>query len=265
MKDEIRIIDPIPNPGRLARLSQWRYYSVVFGLVMPVVCFGLEFVLLPALGWLPGLVFFHRFRVFGYGVVLLELITLATWLRFRLRLGRASAAISGVLLAGAMFAGVLGVVLFPFAILGILALGIGLLGLVPLLTAHVYFRHGMAAYNRATAQFGRQSLVEALLWGAMLVYILPALIQTKITLTTQTAIKQIIEGSDAISEDAVERLQPYKWVADFDPLRRAFELEENATRKSRIAQDYHRLTGHNISDGLSRLFDYDGPERLIRR
>jgi hypothetical protein len=40
-------------------LVRWRYYDVAFGLVMPVVCFGLEFVLLPALGWLPGLVFFH--------------------------------------------------------------------------------------------------------------------------------------------------------------------------------------------------------------
>src|SRR4051794_18154029 len=90
--------------GVLARLVRWRHYNVVFGLVMPVVCFALEFVLLPALGWLPGLVFFHRYRVFGYGVVALELIALAVWLRFGDRLGRASAGLAGVLLAGSLFA-----------------------------------------------------------------------------------------------------------------------------------------------------------------
>ena len=75
----------------VSRLVQWGHYDVAFGLVLPVACFALEFVLLPALGWLPGLVFFHRYRLFGYGVVALELIALAAWLRLGPRLGRWSA------------------------------------------------------------------------------------------------------------------------------------------------------------------------------
>jgi hypothetical protein len=106
--------------GFLARLVGWRHYDIAFGLVMPVVCFGLEFVLLPALGWLPGLVFFHRYRLFGYGVVALELVVLSTWLRFGHRLTRTSAGFAGVLLPGSLFAGVLGLVLLPFAIHGII-------------------------------------------------------------------------------------------------------------------------------------------------
>ena len=131
----------------IARIVRWRHYSVAFGLVMPVVCFALEFVLLPALGWLPGLVFFHRYRLFGYGVVALELAALAIWLRLGPRLGFLSAGFAGVLLAGSLFAGVLGLVLLPFAIPGVLFLGIGLLGFVPLFTANVYFRQRMAAYH----------------------------------------------------------------------------------------------------------------------
>src|SRR3954453_15124629 len=123
----------------ISGLIRWRHYTVAFGLVMPVVCFALEFILLPALGWLPGLIFFHRYRLFGYGVVALELLTLAVWLRFGDRLGRASAGFAGVLLAGSLFAGVLGLVLLPFAIPGVLFLGIGLLGFVPLFTANVYY------------------------------------------------------------------------------------------------------------------------------
>ena len=77
-----------PNRSIVLRLSRWLYYDVAFGLVLPVACFVLEFVLLPALGWLPGLIFFHRYRIFGYGVVALEIATLAAWLRFGRHFGR---------------------------------------------------------------------------------------------------------------------------------------------------------------------------------
>src|SRR5918993_1034882 len=110
----------------VSRLVRWRHYDVTFGLALPVACFALESVLLPALGWLPGLVFFHRYRLFGYGVVAFELATLAAWLRLGPRLGRWNAMVAGVLLAGSLFAGVLGLVLLPFAIPGVLVLGIGL-------------------------------------------------------------------------------------------------------------------------------------------
>ncbi len=171
----------------ISRIVRWKYYSVAFGLVMPVVCFALEFVLLPALGWLPGLVFFHRYRLFGYGVVALELIALAIWLGLGHRLTFLSAGFAGVLLAGSLFAGVLGLVLLPFAVPGVLLLGIGLLGFVPLFTANVYFRQGMAAYRQADSHLGKRSLFEALLWGAILVYALPGVLQARISVTTRAA------------------------------------------------------------------------------
>jgi hypothetical protein len=159
--------------GILARLARWRYYDVTFGLVMPVTCFALEFVLLPGLGWLPGLIFFHRFRLFGYGIVALELVTLAVWLRYNGPLGRWSAGVAGVLLSGSLFAGVLGLVLLPFAIPGVLALGIGFLGFVPLFTSHVYYRNGAAALRQATGFLGDRARLEALLWGVIVAYAVP--------------------------------------------------------------------------------------------
>jgi hypothetical protein len=259
----------------LSRLSRWRHYSVAFGLVMPVVCFALEFVLLPALGWLPGLIFFHRFRLFGYGVVALELITLGTWLRFGPRLGRASAGFAGVLLAGSLFAEVLGLVLLPFAVPGLLVFGIGALGFVPLFTANVYYRHGLAAYRQAVArldeqphgqadpQVARRSMFEALLWGAILVYALPGLIQARLSLTTRAALREVISGDDLASRAAVDRLRPYWWVADLDPMRRAYQQERDQTRRKRLSRDYRQLTGNDIWAGPDRLFEYDGPDRLI--
>lgn len=249
--------------GLIARLTRWKHYSVTFGLVMPVACFALEFVLLPILGWLPGLIFFHRFRLFGYGVVAMELIALAVWLRCGPRVGRWSAGFAGVLLAGSLFAGVLGIVLLPFAIPGILAMGIGLLGLVPLFTAHVYYRHGMEAFRQAESTLGKQARIEAMLWGAVLAYLLPGLVQARITLTTRSLLREVIAGDAKQAEVATVRLKRYAWVADFDYLRRAHERETDAERRSRIGESYRRVSGNPIDEGPGRLFEYGGPDRVI--
>jgi hypothetical protein len=244
-------------------MSRGRGYDVAFGLVLPVACFALEFVLLPALGWLPGLVFFHRYRLFGYGVVALELAALATWLGLGSRLGRWSAMVAGVLLAGSLFAGVLGLVLLPFAIPGVLVLGIGLLGLVPLFTSHVYYRNGLAAFRRAESHLGPRAMFEALLWGAILVYGIPGLVQARISLTTRAALREVIEGDDRAAQAAVGRLRPYGWVADFDPLRRACERERDRGRYERMARAYRDLTGRDVRSGLDRFIEYGGPDRLL--
>jgi hypothetical protein len=240
----------------VSRLVRWRHYEVGMGLVMPVICFALEPLLLPALGWLPGLIFFHRYRIFGYGVVALELVALAVWLRYGDRLGRWSAGFAGVLLAGALFAEVLGLVLLPFSVLGLPVFLIGALGFVPLFTAHVFYRNGVRAYRRADAALGKRALYEAVLWGAILAYGVPGLLQLRVTRATRSDIDAVIRGDDAASSAAVGRLRPYRWVADFDSLREAYEQEPDPTRKQRIARAYGELTGHDVRSGPDRLVEY---------
>jgi hypothetical protein len=255
-----------PRPGGwpvVSRLVRWRHSDVAFGLALPVACFALEFVLLPALGWLPGLVFFHRYRLFGYGVVAFELATLAVWLGLGPRLGRWSAMVAGVLLAGSLFAGMLGLVLLPFAIPGVLAFGIGLLGFVPLFTSHVYYRNGLAAFRQAESHLGQRAIFEAVVWGAILVYGIPGLIQARVSLTTRAALREVIEGDGPGARAAVERLRPYWWVADFDPLRRACARERDRGRWDRLARAYHDLTGRDVRFGADRLVEYPGPDRLF--
>jgi hypothetical protein len=261
---------PPPDDGGwpiVSRIVRWRHYSLAFGLLLPLACFALEFVLLPALGWLPGLVFFHRYRVFGYGVVALELIALGIWLAAGDRLKGAAAPFAGVLLAGSLFAGVLGLVLLPFAIPGILVFGIGLLGFVPLFTSHVYRQHGLVAYRRAEAHAGpgrpHRAMIEAVLWGGILVYALPGLIQAHLTRTTRAAIHEVISGDDVIANEAAERLKAYGWVADFDPLRRAAQEESDPARAARLARHYAGLTGRSVRHGPDRFIEYGGPERLF--
>jgi hypothetical protein len=89
------------------------------------------------------------------------------------------------------------------------------------------------------------------------------LIQTRVTLTTRAGLRDVIEGNDQTSRAAVERLRPYRWVADFDPLRRAYDREKDEGRRERIEQDYSTLTGRSVWEGPDRFIGYDGPDRLI--
>ena len=73
----------------------------------------------------------------------------------------------------------------------------------------------------------------------------------------------LLAGDDATSRAAVRQLRPYWWVADFDPLRRAYERERDRTRRKRLARAYRELTGDTIWNGPNRFIEYGGPDRLL--
>ena len=61
----------------------------------------------------------------------------------------------------------------------------------------------------------------------------------------------------------MDRLRPYWWVADSNPLRWACEHEQDRIRWERLAWAYRDLTGHDVQFGPERLVEYGGPERLF--
>jgi hypothetical protein len=82
---------------------------------------------------------------------------------------------------------------------------------------------------------------------------------------TGAALRDAIAGDDLTARAAVVRLRPYRWVADFDPLRRAYHRELDNGRRERLARDYEQLTGDHIETGPDRLLEYRGPERIFVR
>ena len=137
----------------------------------------------------------------------------------------------------------------PFAIPGVLVFGIGLLGFVPLFTSHIYYRNGRAAFRQAESRLGSRGLFEAVAWGAILVYGIPGLIQARISLTTRAALREVIEGDGPAARAAVERLRPYGWVADFDPLRRAPPGSGTALGGTGWHERIEYLTGRDVRIG----------------
>jgi MFS family permease len=105
-----------------------------FGVVLPIICFVFDPIVFTEASY-------ARFAV---GAYLLAAIAIGALILSLTGSGRAGdhSFVRGVLFSAGIFALVVGIVILPLAVLGILFVGIGLFGLVPFGTAYVYLRRG---------------------------------------------------------------------------------------------------------------------------
>src|SRR5262245_33742482 len=139
-------------PNWRSRQDQETMFDFIWGIVMPVVClvfdpFVFKFnedVFVAADRALIAPPFsaaqFATYAAPAYAFILSQWLCLS----FLLIVGRPSprlaAFTAGFLATGFLFAGLLGVLLFIPSVLGLFAMGIGILGFTPLFTARAYYR-----------------------------------------------------------------------------------------------------------------------------
>ncbi len=225
--------------------------SAVMGIVAPVLCIIIQFSLFTDLMYeLPGLRFLNTFPLFNYGIVTLEALALAIWLSMGERVGRWAGLVSGMLLAGSLFAGVLGLVLLPFSLAGLLV-GIGILGLIPLFTAHVFLRNGIRAYRLARSGTDTPRVWASVVLGGAIVIAFPGAAQARLSWAVQAAVTGVIRGDPA----ATARLRGWPSFVYRDRLVWAYQGEADAVRRQRIAGAFKELYGEDIGFRLRRLND----------
>ncbi len=250
----------MPNPEvnhhlaiafRVAGLLRSPTFSVLAGIIAPTVCFALERMLFSDIpDTLPGSQFIDFFPLFGYGIIGLEMLVLAVWLKFGDRLGTWNALVAGVLFVGALVAGGIGLWLLPLSLIGLLVL-IGLLGFVPFLTAAVYCMNAVEAYRRAGAVTVGARLTSLVLAGAILVIGVPGSVQTWALMAASSAVGKVIAGDPM----AVTKLPLWCRHTAANGLIWSYASEEDPVRKQRLADAYKALTGGDVETALARLMD----------
>jgi hypothetical protein len=153
-----------------------KVFDVVVGIVLPVLC--LYFDPLVFRGDMMGAPVLGRFRLFAYAVVAVEICALALWLAAGARVKEWGGMLGGAMLAGALFSFVVGVLILPFSLIGLMVL-IGALGFVPFLTAFVYLRNAWrAAGALGRAGAGSHGLAAvALACGFFFAWVAPAVLR----------------------------------------------------------------------------------------
>jgi hypothetical protein len=144
--------------GAPTRAQQW--FDVVFGIVMPIVCFIFDPIVFSGEVEYGDGAIYQQYQFYAYTISAIEMVALCAWLCAAGRASRRPAALAGMLLAGALFAFVVGMAILPYSIAGMLFLLIGVLGFVPFLTALVYLRNAWRAAD-AVVESGTVSLGRA--------------------------------------------------------------------------------------------------------
>jgi hypothetical protein len=241
---------PDRTPGQLI-------FDCVFGVIAPILCFIADpivfrsgFFAAPLLG-APIL---GQYQLFAYLTSGIAIAALVTWLSFEGHLGAYGAMFWAVFLVGAAFSTVVGIVIFPVSLLGLMFI-IGLAGFTPFLTAFVYLRNGIKAVRRAGGM--RLEVKTAGGLGAAFILVsLPAIVSYQVSTAVSRSIEELVTGDmQAVSPADRLRWIPYLPSGAFEPIVTAYENERDPQKKEVLKKWYINATGQNIEDRLMMLSD----------
>lgn len=223
------------------------FFDVFFGIGLPAFCLVMDPVVFRET--FLGRPSFSTIAIWGYTAIGLEFGALIIWLWLK----RPSAFLAGLLCGGALFAAVLGVMLLPLSLIGLL-IGIGILGFAPFLTAFVYCRNAWRAHP--TALGSRSAILSSavMIAGLLIALGLPVVTQMHVNNQISRGIELLLSRDAAKEHEGVEILSRYGWMSNLDSLVRAFDAEEDQAQMAKIASWYEQLTGNKV-EWMSRILN----------
>lgn len=227
-------------------------FDVTFGLILPILCFMADPIVFKSLA-LIGRPLLEDYQSFAYVVSTVEMGFFLVWRTFPARANTLSPVFGGVFLLGACVSGLIGVIMLPLT-LSTLLFVIGLVGLIPFLTAFVYLRTGIRALNvEANVSPFAPRITVATLSGLLVIGSL-VVACTFAENSISASVDTVIYGNAVEAEAAVNRL---KWIR-FIPAKHttrlalAYGREWNDEKKAILARAYWEITGDDV-DRWSRM------------
>lgn len=217
-------------------------FDITVGMVLPVLCLVFDPLVFRANGF--GRPLAAEFQLFAYTLIAFEIAALGVWLGAGKRAEEWCGVLGGIMLAGALFSAVVGVLLLPFSILGLMFL-VGIFGFTPFLTAFVYLRNARRAMASARTQMPRAGFFFTLLLGATLSFGVPTFAHRRVGKLVEHSLAEVLEGDDARASAAAYRLRLAGWLtsSQTDQLALAYGRETDPARKARLARAYSEITG----------------------
>jgi hypothetical protein len=192
-----------------------RHFDTTFGIVLPIICFFFDPIVFRDGGFGPALA--GDFKPFAY---LLSFVSIMMLLAFKLwgeKLKWLNGLLSGLFAAGAAVSMIVGMLLFPFSVMG-LVIFIGILGFTPLFTAFVYWRNAVRAHKTALPILGRALSARMMILAALFSLTIPAVLNTNI----QNQLEIMKTGNAEEIRRAAQNLKYVAPLADFSSLRNNF-------------------------------------------
>jgi hypothetical protein len=239
---------PQVSPGQVV-------FDLFGGVLLPLACLWFDPIVFQSGGL--GEAMLVKVKVAAYSFVAIEIVTLLVWLFVGQHVGRFAGLQAGTLFAGAAGSALLGIVLLPLSLIGLMAV-IGVLGFSPFLVAWIYLRNSRRAVQVASRSTESGTRLSAWI-GGLVVVIASIAAQAVVVQQTSRLLSVAIDGNETASEQALETLSQWHWavrpLADMDRLVREFYRETNQSRRNRIATVYETVAKENIENRLAAMND----------
>jgi hypothetical protein len=225
-------------------------FDVVFGIVLPVICLVLDPIVFQG-GFFGERPVLARFQLFAYLFCGLQIGIFLCWRTLARHLAPAAGLIGGVLLAGALFSFIVGILILPLTFLGLIIL-IGIVGFTPFVTAFVYLRTGIRALRtqQRNTLFQSRFLLAVVMAGLSVV--MPALLSHQVSTTISKSVNEILYGNPQEAQVALDRL---KWLpvssTALSKLVDAYTFETRTEKKNVLKRYYKEITGEDIEVNFS--------------
>jgi len=222
-------------------------FDTIFAVVMPIIVLLADpIVFKGGQGvWNRGLL--EDYQLLAYVVCSFQIGLFLTWRTWRRSLIRWAPAFAGVFFAGAAFSGVIGVVLLPFSLVGLIVL-IGALGFTPLLTAFVFLRNGVRTARIQSAGATVTSRFMVAVMTAALVMALPVLMTWQVERAISASVDDLISADAVQSEQAVRQLRWFRFVPDKYRRKIAITYANSIdpVRRRTLSEAYRNITGEDL-------------------
>ena len=229
-------------------------FDIIFAVVLPVLCLAMDPLIFK--GGAFGTALLQDYQLLAYLICTIQMGLFLTWRTWRRPLAEFAPVFAGVFFAGAIFSTIIGVIILPYSVIGLMFLLIGALGFTPFLTALVFLRNGVRALranvNNSTLLF-RLSVATL---SSVLVIGVPLLASIQLERSISASVDTVIAGSVTEAEAAETRLKWFRFI----PLKHrgeiatAYALETDPAKRDVLRRVFKKITGEDIEKYRAHSF-----------
>lgn len=232
----------------LTKREQW--FAVICGILLPTICVIADPLVFKQSIFFGGLggPLFQRFTVFGYLEIFIGMTALTIFLWRR----PSSPFLAGTLAVGAVFSFVLGIVLLPFSMIGLLFV-IGVLGFTPFLSGIVFAKASRHVWRTGLLNMRKSAVTAGASVGIFFALVIPIICQRIATSVINTAVQRIL--AEPTHGETQATLRMLSWATDLNPIVTAYQSAKDEARKEALARAYEEITGVDIKRHIAELND----------
>ena len=232
------------------RPTRWQtIFDWAFGVIIPTICVAFDPVVFKGNLFRGALL--GQVRPFAYLLSFTCIMAMTAWLIWGTKLQWMASTVAGVFFLGSAISLVVGIVILPVSLLGLIIL-VGALGFTPLFSAVVYVRNGIRAYRVAVPAVGAVVAWRFTFLAGLFAFVTPSVVNIQIS----NIVSEVAHGDAATVRREGMTLRYISPLVNMDPVSIRYHAasepdEKNSARMQELAHVYEEVTGKSIDDGPS--------------